>query len=227
MASLMLVLNFIGFGESYFLRLLNPDTGMPVVMHIHAAVGFGLFALFVAQSFFVYRNRFAIHRKTGPVVAVLSLLLLVAGIGMIQESAEGYVSNPSEDQVVPMLIQASSVWVSLFVEMSFAIFMGLALLLRGNSMVHKRLIFLAFVGITSPALARMGQFPVLGLSPAVFTLTSMLLLTVALVVYDLRSRRKVHFVTLIGGAVQVLGLALCAAVFPYTSIGQKVILMLR
>ena len=226
MASSMLVLNFIGFGESYFLRLLDTDSSMSLTMHVHVALGFGLFALFVAQTFFAYRNRFAIHNKTGPIVAVLSLLLVVAGIGMIQEVAEGYISNPTEDQVIPALIQASSVWVSLFVEFSFAIFMGLAILLRAKGTAHKRLVFLAFVGITSPALARMGQFPVLGLSPAVFTLSSMLLLVAALAIYDFRSRGKVHVITLVGGAVQVVGLGLFAAVLPYTGVGQKVVLWL-
>jgi len=226
MACVMLMINFIGFREGYFVPLLSNNSTVSMVMHVHVALGFGLFALFVVQSFLVYRNRMATHRKTGPIAALIAILLVVAGAGMILEVAEGYSANPAEDQVVPMLIKASSVWVSLFVETCFAVFIGLAILLRSKSAYHKRLIYLAFVGISSPALAQIGLFPVLGLSPAVFTVSSMLLLVICLALYDLAIRRRVHLVTVVGGTVQIVGLGLCAAVIPYTEFGQSVILKL-
>lgn len=226
MAILMLALNLIGFHQSYFLQLLNLETSMSPVMHIHVALGFTLFILFIAQSYLAWKNRFATHKKLGPVAAIVALLLLIAGIGMIREVASGYIADPTEDQLGPMMIKASAVWVSIYVEACFALFMGLAIFLRGNGDYHKRLIFLALVGITSPALSRMSQFPVMGLSPAAFTLGSMLLLVIALAIYDLRSRKRVHWVTVVGGVVQIVGLGICAAVLPYTPFGERVILML-
>ena len=226
LAAIMLAVNLIGFIESYFQPLLNSEAAMPLVLHLHAAIGFSLFALFLVQSILAFRGNLAAHRKIGPIVALASLVLLIAGLGMIRLSAEGYVENPAESQVVPMLIQASAVWVSIFVELAFAMFMGLAILLRRNSDAHKRLVFLAFVGISSPALTRMCQFLLPDLSPAVFTLSSMLLLVIALAAYDVKRRRRVHVITVLGGAFQVVGLTLFAAVLPYTPLGQRVILAL-
>jgi cytochrome b561 len=72
MAILVLILNLIGFHQSYFLQFLNPETSMSPVMHIHVALGFTLFILFIAQSYLAWKNRFATHKKLGPSVMTTS-----------------------------------------------------------------------------------------------------------------------------------------------------------
>ena len=84
---------------------------------------------------------------------------------------------------------------------AFAILITSAVLLRGRPEAHKRLMLIASITIIGPALARISRWlPFDG----PFVLAVMVLLLAALVVHDLRTTKRVHPATLIGGALSVL-----------------------
>jgi 4-amino-4-deoxy-L-arabinose transferase-like glycosyltransferase len=83
----------------------------------------------------------------------------------------------------------------------FALFVGLALAKRRDAQSHKRWMMLATIGLSTAAIARWPGVLELG-PPAFFGLTD--LFVIALGLWDWRSRRRLHAVTLWGGLLLVL-----------------------
>jgi hypothetical protein len=78
----------------------------------------------------------------------------------------------------------------------FPVLFGSALLLRRRTDYHKRLVLIATLELVTAAMARWPGVAPFG-PPAFFALTDLFL--VALVVYDFKSRGRIHPATLWGG----------------------------
>ena len=83
----------------------------------------------------------------------------------------------------------------------FALFVGLAIAMRRNTQTHKRCMLLATVNLATAAIARWPGVLSLG-PPAFFGLTDLFL--VPLAIRDVRSRGRLHPVTLWGGLVIIV-----------------------
>jgi hypothetical protein len=126
---------------------------------------------------------------------VLAALLLIVGTTTaILRVASG---GPSPIPGVPPL---SFLAVPLFDMVVFALLIGAGLVLRNRPETHKRLMTLATIALTSAPIARLAFVRPVG-PPAFFGLTDLFI--VAMLVYDLATRRKVHPATIWGGLVIV------------------------
>ncbi len=96
--------------------------------------------------------------------------------------------------------------------MLFALFVGLAVHWRNRPQTHKRLMLLATLSISQAAFARI-IFPVLGenASPIMQMVLSVLFVS-AIIVWDLRTTRRLHAVTLWAGIPLIVSLPLRIAV---------------
>lgn len=199
MAAAILVVALAGFARTYFLRpvLAAPTPALPPLsplIHLHGVLFTGWVLLFLVQVRLVASRRLGLHRRLGMAGAVLAAAMLVVGsltaITAVGRNIAPFGMDPRRFLIVP-----------LFAIALFALFIGAGVLARRDPQSHKRWMLLGTIAMLPPAIAR--WVLLLGLGPPVVFMVATLLL-VPLVVWDLRTRRRLHPVTLWGGLVLVV-----------------------
>src|SRR5690349_7690645 len=191
----VLITVFLGFSHSYFLKAYYGTPELSLLLHIHGLVFTSWVLLYLVQTTLVATGRTDLHRKLGAGGAGLAALLLIVGTTTaIMRAKRG---GPGPIPGVPLL---SFLAVPLFDIVVFAILIGAGLVLRGRPDTHKRLMTLATIALLSAPIARIPCVLQAG-PPGFFGLTDLFM--VALLIYDLATRRKVHPSTIWGGLVIV------------------------
>ena len=185
---------FAGFAPSYYLRSSALPPLSPFVQ-LHGAVFTAWILLFVTQTSLVAANRTDIHRQVGIVGAVIAVLLVVIGTTMaIDGLRRGLGSIFGMEARQFFSIPLGDI-------LAFTILVTAALALRSQPQAHKRLMLLATITLLPAPIARLA-FPFgLGI-PFWFLLTDILVLAVLL--YDLWSRARVHKAVVYGAVLIVL-----------------------
>ena len=189
----VLITVFLGFSRSYFLKAYYGTPELSLHVHIHGLVFTSWVLLFLAQTTLVAAGRTDLHRKLGVGGAVLAALLLVMGTTTAILRVKGGGSSP-----IPGVPPLSFLAVPLVDMVVFALLIGAGLVLRNRPDTHKRLMTLGTIALTSAPIARLPFVLPVG-PPAFFGLTDLFI--VAMLVYDLATRRKVHPATIWGGLV--------------------------
>lgn len=189
----VLITVFLGFSRSYFLKAYYGTPELSWYVHIHGLVFTSWVLLFLAQTTLVATDRTDLHRKLGVGGAVLAALLLIMGTTTAILRVKGGGSSP-----IPGVPPLSFLAVPLFDMVVFAMLIGAGLVLRNRPDTHKRLMTLGTIALTSAPIARLPFVRPLG-PPGFFGLTDLFI--VAMLVYDLATRRKVHPATIWGGLV--------------------------
>jgi len=199
MALGILVLALAGFARTYFLRplLAAPTPALPALtplIHLHGALFTAWVALFLVQARLVAAQRIALHRRLGVAAGVLAAAMVAVGTATAIHGAVRGVApfgmDPRRFLIVP-----------LFAIGLFALFVGGGILARRDPQSHKRWMLLGTIAMLPPAIAR--WVLLLGLGPPVVFAVATLLL-VPLVVWDWRTLRRLHPVTLWAGLVLVV-----------------------
>jgi len=193
MALAILAIVFIGFARSFFLYPLFPEWHRPseAIFYVHGTAFTLWIALLIAQVSLVAGGRRDVHRKIGPWGAGLAALMVMLGTYAALVAARrptGFIDVP----VPPLNFLA----IPLFGIAQFALFAWIAIAKRRDPQSHKRCMLLATIVILGAAFAR---FPFVGEygPPAIFALVDLLM--VPLIIWDLRTRGRLHPVTLWGG----------------------------
>ncbi len=190
MALVIAAIVFAGFAPTFYLRAFYHTEPLQSVFQIHGLVFSAWVVLFVVQTALVSARRTDIHRRLGVVGGGLALLMLVVGYQAAVTAARRGFSTPG---LPPPLVFFA---VPVFDLLVFATLVGAALYLRRTPAAHKRLMLLATIAVLTAAIARLPYVLPLG-PPAFFGLTD--LLVVAAMVYDWRTRGRVHPALLWGG----------------------------
>ncbi len=198
MALALLAAVVVGFSRSFFLRPLFPDWPSPseAIFYVHGTVFTAWIVLLITQATLVARGRTDLHRMVGRFGVVLATAMVVLGtLGALiaARRTTGYVGVP----VPPLQFLA----IPLFDMVLFPLFVGLAIARRHDTQSHKRWMLLATVELITAAIARWPGVLDYG-PPAFFGLTDLFL--VPLVIWDLRTRGRLHPVTLWGGLLLIV-----------------------
>jgi hypothetical protein len=173
-----------------------------LVVHAHAMLFTTWVLLFIVQTALVASRRVEVHRRLGIAGAVLAAAMVVAGLFIaIATSARGGAAagvDPLEFLAVP-----------LFDMLLFSGFIIAALVMRRQKETHKRLMLLAYVSLITAAIARLPGVMTQG-PPVFFALSFGFVIVGA--VYDFISRRHVHKVYWIGGAIILISVPLRLAI---------------
>ena len=167
---------------------------------MHGVVLTAWYVGFFLQTALVAAHRTDLHRRlgwagAGLAVAVFALNLIVTLAFVPRLRALGL------DVEAGMAGLSGIVWQNLAALLSFAIFLPTAIALRHRAETHKRLMLLASISIVQPAIARISRWAVFDrLDPVLFSLGGLLLLLLALALYDLISTKRLHPVTVLGGS---------------------------
>ena len=222
MALAMAAAAFVGFAPSYFLAAWNdgPRPALTPMLHVHGALCTAWILLLVFQAWLIAARRVAIHRIAGFAGAALATAILVTGlsIAMASERRVHTAANAGTiaDPYVFLIYPFSAVTL-------FALFVALGVANRRNGPVHKRMMLLATMSLIGPALARVatrtmlaftapGTTSFVGLPGAIAALVLVDFFLAALVIYDLRTRGRLHPATLWGGGFLLLSEPLRVAI---------------
>jgi FtsH-binding integral membrane protein len=177
----------LGFLPSYFHRSAELPSLTPLYQ-LHGALFTAWIALLVAQTALVAGRRTDIHRTLGVAGAVLAAVVFVVGVAVSVETLR------REGEVKFFAIPLGDIIV-------FGALVSAAVVQRRRSETHKRLMLLATMSLLGAAVARILHQVGMGGTPNLFFGTDVFVL--ALVLYDLASRGRVHPATLWGGALVV------------------------
>jgi len=204
LALAMLAINLIGFGPTLYLRPLFDVPPIPLYLYIHGIVGTAWFGLLLTQAMLIRNRSFPQHRQLGWLSIAVAAAVLVFGVytstNLIPRNLALGDLSPEE---IALFSGVTAADLASFIY--FPTLIGLAVWHRKRMDIHMRLIFMASLGITGPASARIASWfgPIPNPVLAILTIG----IVIAMVVHDIRTRGRPHWATIFG-VLMVLGLTL-------------------
>ncbi len=201
-AVVLLLVVLVGFAPTFYLRSAfdAPELSWSVI--VHGLILTSWFVAFALQAALVAWRRTALHRAWGWAGAAIGLAVIVSGglatpYRMAELAAQGRLERLMA--TAPIIVWSNTASI-----VAFAILLAAAIVLRRRPDAHKRLMLLASISITQPALARIFRWPVFG-APGMegvwLAVAASFALVGVVIVYDLLSRRSIHPATVAGAAV--------------------------
>jgi hypothetical protein len=179
-----------GFARTYYLKGYFATPALPsVIVHIHGLVMTAWVVLFIVQVTLVAKRKTKLHQRLGILGACLAALVFIVGILTALYAAARVTSDPNSVNLnpppLPFLI------IPLGDMVAFAILIGTALYYRKRLDIHKRLMLVAAVNITVPAIARIPlSFITNGGPLAFFGVADLILL--GFVAFDTIRHKRLH-----------------------------------
>ena len=210
MAIALVVLVFLGFAPSFYLRgyvsLPRPNPTLPPSVMLHGLVFTAWMLVLIAQTQLVKAGRRDVHMKLGVVGLTLALLMIpvmyLASVWQVARANQPPFTDPLTWTIVPLAVI-----------IPFAIMIWNGWKHRLNAQWHKRsMLGAAILVVAGPAIARL---PIAPPTVAGFTFAFLLgyLLFVPLVLWDRRTQGQVHPATWLGLAMLTVSVAIPLAVF--------------
>lgn len=179
---------FFAFGPTYYYRLLDSDTAITPIVHLHSVVFTAWMLLFLAQTILVEKGRTDLHVKLGMLGLVLAIGIVVVGyLTLVAGARTGYLGpgierNTEFSKMFMIVPMRDLVW--------FIISFSLAIYYRNAPETHKRLMLLVFIGGLMPVVLARVQDP--------FSMLIALIFMFGPPIYDAFTRRRLHRVYMIG-----------------------------
>jgi hypothetical protein len=209
LAIALALVTFVGFAPTYYLvdwlegtttRGLSGSKSLTPWVHAHGVTGSIWMILLVVQTRLIAANRHDLHRNLGLLAIPVGLAIAVTAVMVSLNSARNGTTPRGWDAGGFLLFQSVTLG-------GFLLFSILALAWRKRPDYHKRLIMLATISMMVPVCGRVWKMLALTEyarnSVGGMILSDLFLL--AMVVFDLRVRKRLHPVTLIGGGLLLLG----------------------
>ncbi|HEY0629882.1 MAG TPA: hypothetical protein VGD23_11200 [Sphingomicrobium sp.] len=205
MAIAMALFVFIGFAPTYFLYpVLGTESvrgagPLTLMVHLHAAVSSAWMLFLIMQAGLIAGRQHEQHMRNG--VIGLGLAIAVVVIGVVVAIHSGRVGRTPPDWTPAAFLVFPLTSVALF-----SGFIGAALMWRRRPDYHKRLILLGTMAILVPAGSRFARYILTGVLPPgpIGGMILSDLFLAALAAYDIRSKGRLHPVTLWGGGLLLL-----------------------
>jgi len=211
-----------GFGPTYFLRPFLYTRDIAWVVHVHAVVYIGWISLFLVQSTLIAKSRTDLHRQLGVFGAFWGALVVIVGIWTVFATMRPQIREGWDAAHGPVASLLWLAWSNAGNPIMFGLLFAPAIALRRRAQAHKRLMLLACLALMNAPLARalddLGSPIVLGpfgfaspnsllqkygslFIPQGFMNLVLLPFFVALVVFDIKTTKRVHPATIVGGLV--------------------------
>lgn len=226
MAAAFVITAVIGFLRTYWIPLAQGTFDRHPIVHVHALLFHGWTLWFLLQTSLAAKGRLDLHRATGVAGVALATAMCLVGLAVAVNSlrvasAAGFEEAARRFSVVPVTGVAL-----------FAVLLAIALLNVARPDVHKRLMLVATASLLQAGVGRLfalvlapGTTPGVGQPPPVFvTIMPGLvvdLFIVAGMIYDRKTRGKVHPVYWIAGA-SVLAVQLLRVPLSGTGVWKRV-----
>lgn len=196
-----------GFGTDTFNHLSKYGLDYPLIVHFHAVAFVGYLTLFTVQVALIRSARIDVHRKLGTAGAALAAVMIVLGPATALVVDEARFTSTGRTPEF-LAVQLADI-------VAFTGLTGAGLLLRKRPAAHKRLMLLGLIYISDAGFARflngiLGAPLASGEWGKLYLGSDLLLLAVG--VYDLATRRRLHPAYVAGAAwmiaIQITALTL-------------------
>lgn len=194
-AWLMLASVFLGFGPTYYLVGVFHAPLPSRIIHIHGAVFSCWILLLIVQNSLAWAGRVDIHRKLGLAGFLLACLMVVVGWTAATDRLARGTAPPGLDTYFFYIVPMTDMVI-------FGTLIFFAFRARRDPSAHKRIIYIATVGVLIAAIAR---FPLRWLfHNAAHAAIASYVFLLLLAAYDVWSTRKLHRATLWAGTFLIL-----------------------
>jgi hypothetical protein len=186
-----------GFGLD-FSRYLGETPAPPFILHVHAAVFVLWLGLVTVQILLVETGNLRLHKQLGWWTVAVSVLIVPLGLSAALVDQVRQVTHPD---YAPQFLALE------FEELiAFSVFMTAGVIYRRNPAAHKRLMILSAVAFSDAGFARIWLMGIKTEVPGPFGwwlqfFWGIFLILVAMGVWDLWHRRRIHPAVLFGAAV--------------------------
>jgi hypothetical protein len=188
----------VGFARTFYLRYWFDVPPITLLLIVHGVLFSAWMALYVIQARLIAANNVAAHMRLGIAGVALAALVFVFGMATVFASAD-------EPRMRPMgMASYQFVFMPFFIICTFAGLVMAAVLLRGRSDLHKRLMTLAMITVLPPAIARLIRLSGFDADFLVAQTLLTAVFVICCVAFDWFRLRILHPVYLLGGALLVL-----------------------
>ncbi len=177
---------FVGFAPSFYLRGFFHEPAISSLLVAHGTVASAWIVLLLTQSLLVRTGNADVHRRLGMFGAVLAAVMVVLGVWTaLVAAANGTIGNHVHAPPLEFLI------VPLGQILIFGVLTGVAIALRRRPEVHRRLMIVATIHLTAPAVVRAAQ-AMFGVASPLPALAVVIALVIVCIVHDAITRGRVH-----------------------------------
>jgi hypothetical protein len=203
MSSLLVVLVFLGFAPTYYLRPVSAGP-IPAYLHVHGAAMTAWFLLLLVQTALIATRRRAVHRQLGLLGAAVAAIIVVLNPLVVAWSVPHLLAAGDTIQLVALIVVADLLVVGIFL-----VLVGLAIRWRRYPETHSRMLLLASLAVSGPALGRLSLALVATPLPGIIALMSLPLLVIG---HDRVVMKRVHPASAWGAAAIVGSLVISIAI---------------
>jgi hypothetical protein len=211
MAIALVVLVFLGFAPSFYLRDVvpaypRPNPTLPPSVILHGTLFTSWMLVLIAQTQLVRAGRRDVHMKLGVIGMALALLMIpvmyLASVWQVARANQPPFTDPLTWTIVPLAVIVP-----------FAVMIWSGWNHRRNAQWHKRsMLGAAILVVAGPSI---GRLPIAPPTLVGFTVIFLLgfLLFVPLIIWDRRTQGEVHPATWLGISMLAISVAIPLAVF--------------
>lgn len=182
-----------GFSHTVGQAVIRPAETPPSVLYLHVIVFGGWLVLLMTQTILVWTRNVRLHMRLGWFGLGFGVLMIC--VGLFTTVVMGHWQVQRDGLMVCMFIYRPLVDI-----IFFAVAFGLAIHWRKRPELHRRLMLLAAVSVTPPAISRIP-----GVYPLSFVYFCSDLFILAGIAYDFFTANRIHAVYRWGGAVALAG----------------------
>ena len=220
---ILLAIVLIGFSPTFFLRAFFEVPVIPSYVYAHGAALTLWFIWLCLQTTLATGGRVTLHRRLGPSGIAIGALVVVSGAAVSMGLAPRLLAKFGNiDSDMPRIV--ATVWGSIGMLVAFTGLLVAAVVFRQKADIHKRLMLLASISISLPALSRIAQFPVVDLPAPIFSFLGILTLLAILVIFDKMHTNGIHRVTWVGSSAMLATLILFGFVISNTEFARTSVL---
>lgn len=172
-------------GFLWFLYLGLSSFGAPWWVHVHGVSMMGWLVLYLAQNGLVARGDLGLHRRLGVLTAAYSLWIPVVSALVLSY-------NIHEKRTPPFFSGAFLVAMDGMTVIGFLALTWAAIFMRGRADWHKRLMLGGTILLVQPGLGRLIPPALLGTNVPYIVFPAHLLFFAAAIIFDWRTRGRVH-----------------------------------
>jgi hypothetical protein len=188
----------IGFGRTYYLKMLVGTPPLPsILVHVHGIVMTAWVLFFIAQVWLIRTKRAKVHMKMGLLGVGLAILLVF--VGFFTGAAAAKYGSPS---IPPQMSPLAFFVVPVFDLLIFVGLFGAVIYYRRNPANHKRLMLLTVLNFLPPAIGRIPLSFIASAGP-LFFFGIPTVIAIVLITYDTWRNRKLNPAFLIGAVVLI------------------------
>ena len=196
----LLLIVLIGFAPTLYLRAFFDVPDIPNSVLVHGVVLTAWFVGLFLQTALVAGHRVDVHRRLGWALAAIGVAVLLVSIDVTLDFVPRRRAL-GVDIDAALATFSSIVWSDYAAILTFGVFLSAAVALRRRADLHKRFMLLGSISMMQPPFTRIFRWPLFEVvNFQAWGLAVLFMLLLAVAVSDIVSRRRVHPLTLWGGA---------------------------